>query len=62
MEMTTEQTPPTDWMIQDLKDMIEADTQRLAQALASGHRVEAHGFVDAIIDNGRELEDRQRAQ
>lgn len=54
--MTTEQ------LIEDLKVMIEADAQHLAAALASGQRVQAHGFVDAIIDNTRELEKVQRQQ
>jgi hypothetical protein len=45
--------------IEDLKVMIEADAKHLAQALATGHRVQAHGFVDSIIDNSRILEDLQ---
>jgi len=48
--------------IEDLKAMIEADAQHLANALATGHRVQAHGFVDAIIDNTRLLEDIQRGE
>jgi len=59
--MTTQQTPPAGWVEADLKVMIEADAQHLANALAAGHRVQAHELVDAIIDNSRDLEDRQRA-
>jgi hypothetical protein len=58
---TTTQGPPPGWVIADLTVMIEADAQHLATALATGHRVQAHGFVDSIIDLSRELEDRQRA-
>lgn len=54
--MTNEQ------MITELKAMIEADARNLAEALTTGHRVHAHRYVDAIIDNSRELEDRQLAQ
>jgi hypothetical protein len=54
--MTNEQ------LIKDLKVTIEADAQHLAQALANGQRAIAHGFVDAIIDNSRQLEELQRAQ
>lgn len=43
--------------IADLKVMIEADAGHLAEALLRGDRVIAHGFVDSIIDNRRELED-----
>jgi hypothetical protein len=46
--------------IEDLKVMIEADAKHLAEALSTGHRVQAHGFVDSIIDNSRILEDLQR--
>lgn len=52
--MTTEQ------LIEDLKVMIEADAGHLAGALLQGDRVLAHGFVDAIIDNRRQLEDLSR--
>lgn len=48
--------------VQDLVAMIKADTQHLAEALKNGNRVHAHGFVDAIIDNCRELEDINNAQ
>lgn len=41
----------------DLVVMIQADAGHLAEALRTGHRVQAHGFVDAIVDNMRELED-----
>lgn len=53
--MTNEQ------LIEDLKVMIEADAGHLAKALVQGNRTLAHGFVDAIIDNRRELEDTERA-
>ena len=41
----------------DLAVMIKADTVHLAEALNAGHRVQAHGYVDSITDNKRELED-----
>ena len=46
--------------IADLKVMIEADAKHLAEALSTGHRVEAHELVDAIIANTRTLEDLQQ--
>lgn len=42
---------------EDLKAMILADLTHLAEALNKGNRTHAHQFVDAIIDNKRELED-----
>jgi hypothetical protein len=47
--------------IKDLQVMIEADAGHLAKALVQGDRTLAHGFVDAIINNRRELEDMERA-
>lgn len=47
-------------LIEDLKAMIKADTDHLATALENGDRVHAHQFVDAIIDNRRELQDLQK--
>lgn len=43
--------------IEDLKVSIAADREHLAKAIDRGDRVLAHGFVDAIINNQRELED-----
>lgn len=43
--------------IRDYEEMIKADAGHLTEALASGHRVLAHGFVDSIIDNKRLRED-----
>lgn len=53
--MTNEQ------LIEDLKTAITADAQHLANALAKGQRDIAHGFVDSIIDNTRQLEDLQKS-
>jgi hypothetical protein len=47
-------------LIEDLKNMIEADTEHLAKAVAKGDRTEAHASVDAIIDSQRKLEDLTR--
>lgn len=44
-------------MIEDLKVMIIADREHFEEALRNGKRVQAHGFVDAIIDNVRKLQD-----
>jgi hypothetical protein len=41
----------------DLRIMIKADQDHLVKAVDHGDRVLAHGFVDAIINNQRELED-----
>lgn len=41
----------------DLVAMIRADRRHLATALDEGARVNAHHFVDAIVDNTRRLED-----
>lgn len=46
--------------IADLKVIIEADAKHLAEALSTGHQVEAHELVDAIIANTRTLEDLQQ--
>jgi hypothetical protein len=46
-----------DQLAEDFRIMIKADTEHLADALKGGNRVLAHGFVDAIIDTCRELED-----
>lgn len=43
-------------LIEDLKVMIKADTEHLNEALKEGARTEAHRFVDAIIDNTRQLQ------
>jgi hypothetical protein len=51
MGMTKEQ------LIEDLKVMIAADTKHLEKALERGDTTHAHGFVDAIIGNRRQLED-----
>lgn len=42
--------------IEDLKAFIKADLVHLHTALADKQRHEAHGCVDAIIDNTHELE------
>jgi hypothetical protein len=44
-------------LIDDYKVMIDADARHLVKALERGDRVAAHGFVDAIIDNSRNVED-----
>lgn len=49
--MTTEE------LAEDLKVMVEADIQHLMRALERGDRALAHGFVDAIINNRRQMED-----
>jgi hypothetical protein len=41
----------------DLVAMIRADRRHLETALAEGARVNAHHFVDAIVDNTRRLAD-----
>jgi hypothetical protein len=41
---------------EDLKVMIEADMGHMISNLSRGNRVLAHGHLDAIIDNARELE------
>lgn len=55
----TEQTtgPSRAEQAKDLEVMIKADAGHLAEALAKGRRDEAHGYVDAILGNQRELED-----
>lgn len=47
-------------LAEDLRVMIKADREHLAEALAAGHRVQAHEFVDSIIENQRQLEDLNR--
>jgi hypothetical protein len=47
-------------LIKDLKEMVKADTGHLAAALERGERVRAHRFVDAIIDNCREIQDARK--
>lgn len=44
-------------LLVDLPVMIEADKEHLAKAVERGDRTHAHRFVDAIIDNQRQLED-----
>lgn len=46
--------------IEELKAMIAADKEHLAKQVAAGNRVVAHGHLDAIIDNSRQLETRLR--
>lgn len=43
--------------LEDLREMISADAQHLAEAILAGDRVQAHTFLDAVIDNRRQLED-----
>lgn len=43
--------------LNDLNVMREADLEHLAEALRKGQRVEAHGFVDSIINLSRQIED-----
>jgi hypothetical protein len=47
----------TGQLIEDYRAMIRADLGHLGRALANGDVTGAHQFVDAIIENGRLIED-----
>jgi protein associated with RNAse G/E len=55
--VTRTSTYRRDHYADDLRVMIRADQDHLVKAVDRGDRVLAHGFVDSIIDNQRELED-----
>jgi hypothetical protein len=41
----------------DLREMVQADSVHLDEALARGDRQSAHHFVDTIINRSREIQD-----